>query len=244
MALRSVTVVLVGRWVDELARRGITSSNGGAIRHDVIARLLMRSTPIRRKVANTGAVADYTYWCMSRYGTRAYLPRREKLWARIASLLPANVRGIEFGVAHGYSTAWWLDRLPASATWEGFDRFTGLPRAWRGLGEGTFDNDGQPPPMDDPRVTWHVGDIEDTISELDVSRDERPWLVIFDLDIYEPSLIAWQHIAKALRPGDFLYFDEAFDRDERHLLDHWVLTSGLEFKGVGWTPTALALRIV
>lgn len=234
----------MGRWVDELAKLGIKSPNGGAVRHDLTARVLMRSAPIRRKVANAGAVADYTYWCMSRYGTRTYVPRRENLWERVAALLPANVRGIEFGVAHGYSTAWWLDRLPGSATWEGFDRFTGLPRAWRDLDAGEFNNDGQPPPLHDPRVTWHVGDIADTINGLDVSRDERPWLVLFDFDLYEPSKVAWDHIAGSLRPGDVLYFDEAFDRDERHLLDHSVLPSGLGFSPVGWTPLALALRIV
>ena len=67
-------------------------------------------------------------------------------------------------------------------------------------------------------------------------------MVLFDLDIYEPSKVVWEHFRMFLRPGDLLYFDEAFDRDERHLLDHLVLPSG-RFQLIGSTPMALAIEV-
>jgi hypothetical protein len=51
-------------------------------------------------------------------------------------------------------------------------------------------------------------------------------LILFDLDICEPTAIAWNALSSALRPGDLLYFDGAFDRDERRVLGEMVLPSG------------------
>lgn len=158
----------------------------------------------------------------------------------------ARLLALEFGVAHGYATEQWLSLLPADAdvTWHGFDRFTGLPRAWRGLPAGAFDAGGQPPSLNDPRLTWHIGDIEDRVADLDVAHhSDRQWLVLFDLDILEPSQVAWNAICDGLKPGDLLYFDEAFDTDERTLLDESVLTSGHRFEALGATAEALALRV-
>lgn len=230
------------RWVDVLARQGVTTPNVYVRRHDAAIRLLMRSAAMRERIANTGAIIDYADWCLRRYGAEGYSSKREMLWRRIADSFTGPVRGVEFGVAHGYSTAWWLDRLGPDSTWDGFDRFTGLPRAWRFLPSGEFDNGGVPPTIDDARVTWHVGDISDTVGELGASRDGRPWLVLFDLDLYEPSKEAWDYIAPLLVPGDVLYFDEAYDRDERHLIERDVLMH-LATEAIGWTPMGLALRV-
>jgi hypothetical protein len=68
-------------------------------------------------------------------------------------------------------------------------------------------------------------------------------VVLFDLDIFEPSLVAWQHLRGSLRAGDLLYFDEAFDADERRLLNEYVIPSG-EYECVGATPTALGLQVL
>lgn len=233
----------MGRWLDEFAARGIVDyDEEGVTRRDILARLLLRSGRLRARAANAGEIANYLGWCLDHFGRNGYAPRRVRLWERIAAEFGSPVRGVEFGVALGYASAWWLDHLPSGSTWDGFDRFTGLPRAWRFLPAGEFDAGGNPPPIVDPCVTWHVGDIDATIGELSLVRDGRPWLVIFDFDIYEPSKVAWDHIASALRPGDVLYFDEAFDRDERHLLDHYILPA-ISCEAVGWTPVALALRV-
>ena len=209
------------------------------------ARVFGLSKRLPRKMANVGEIADYVSWRWDRFGTDQVLATRE-LWELMAQRVGSRpLRGIEFGVAWGYSTRWWTRRLTdGGLRWDGFDRFTGLPREWRNLPEGYFDAGGQPPRLGDSRVTWHVGDVEDRLADLDLSRDDgQSVLVLFDLDVFEPSALAWKHIRDLLRPGDLLYFDEAFDRDERHLLDHLVLPSG-EFEFVGATPMALALAVV
>ena len=54
--------------------------------------------------------------------------------------------------------------------------------------------------------------------DLVAARDAQ-WLVLFDLDIYEPTAFAWEVISAHLRAGDVMYLDEAFDGDERRVLD-------------------------
>ena len=201
---------------------------------------------VARKAANIGEIADYMRWGRRSFTQFKPVARREQLWgAMLKNLEGRRVRGFEFGVAWGYSTAWWLTRLnDPDVRWDGFDRFTGLPRRWRDLPGGHFDAHGQPPKLLDPRVTWHVGDVEDQVGNLELSRKEdEVWVILFDLDVFEPSFVAWERLKGSLRPGDLLYFDEAFDRDERHLLDHHVLPTG-SFSLVGATPLALCLEVI
>lgn len=152
---------------------------------------------------------------------------------------------IELGVAFGDATRWWLANVGPEviASWDGFDRFTGLPRAWRDLPAGAIDAGGTTPDIADDRVTWHVGDFEDTIRMMDAGKiaDGRR-LIYFDFDIYEPSKVAWDWVKPHLRPGDILYFDEAFDRDERRLLNEDVVPSG-SYDPIGATSMQLALEV-
>lgn len=207
-------------------------------------RVFSRSGRIRRKAANIGQIADYVSWLHGTFGDVRHVPTREDLWEVMLTCVgTAPVRGVEFGVAWGYGTSWWLTHITDPRLhWDGFDRFTGLPRSWRDMKEGFFDAGGMPPAIADDRVTWHVGDLEDTIRQLSFDRTEPSQLIIlFDLDIYEPSAVAWQHIADSLQAGDVIYFDEAFDADERRLLNETVLPSG-KFELLGASPMALALR--
>jgi hypothetical protein len=201
---------------------------------------------LRDKIANIGEIAGYLAWIEDRFGVRCKpLARRESLWQSMRDqVVGSPVRGFEFGVAWGYASQWWLNSITsADFRWEGFDRFTGLPRAWRKLPAGAFDAGGKTPPIEDARVIWHVGDVEDTIQSLNLKRDSsEQWIVVFDLDVFEPSRAAWEYLRGSLRKGDLLYFDEAFDRDERYLLDHFILPSG-SFTFIGATPVALALRV-
>lgn len=217
------------------------------------ARLLGISSALRMKVIAAGKVnplwetAGFVDWQLRVFGHRpAVYRRREKLWEQIAQRLDPNrpLLVLEFGVAWGYATNWWLCRLDRQdIVWHGFDRFTGLPRPWRGLEQGAFDAGGHPPGIEDRRVFWHVGDVEETLTAVDlVAARDAQWLILFDLDIYEPTAFAWEMISAHLRPGDAIYFDEAMDSDERRLLDESVLPSiGCEV--VGTTPMALALMV-
>jgi hypothetical protein len=202
---------------------------------------------LRRRVRNAGEIADFIDWQADVFGPTKLYRSREHLWEAMAGRMDAGRawHGIEFGVAWGYATSWWLDRLPHAplSTWDGFDRFTGLPRAWREHGEGTFDAGGKPPAIDDGRLSWHIGDVEDTVRTLDQAKiSDGGRLILFDLDLYEPTAVAWEFVQTLLQPGDLLYFDEAMDADERRILVELVLPSR-RFEYVGCTSLALALMV-
>ena len=80
---------------------------------------------------NAGQIADFVDWQQRVFGNQTTVfGRREKLWERLAQRLDPNrpLFVLEFGVAWGYSTNWWLCRLGGrDVVWHGFDRFTGLP---------------------------------------------------------------------------------------------------------------------
>ena len=147
---------------------------------------------------------------------------REKLWAKVArDHLTEEWVGIEFGVASGDSTKS-IAKLPQfrlCGAWHGFDTFLGLPNAWGDLPAGAFSTGGRPPRIDDSRYSWHVGDIADTIMELESHDLElKTKFVLFDFDLYEPSRIAWEKLLNFLQSGDVVYFDEAYESDESRLI--------------------------
>lgn len=154
--------------------------------------------------------------------------------------------GLEFGVAFGHASYWWLSNHDERviSTWDGYDRFSGLPRPWRELPSGAFNAEGKTPAIDDVRVAWHVGNIEDTIVKLDASRIANGRrLIYFDLDLYEPSKVAWDSVFPYLKPGDILYFDEAFDGDERRLLNDSIMPAGT-YDLIGATDMNLAIEVL
>ena len=75
-----------------------------------------------------------------------------------------------------------------------------------------------------------------------MKKREQQALIFFDLDIFAPSLIAWNGISRNLRVGDVLYFDEAFDKDERMLLNNYILPFGkFELIAASWMSLAIKL---
>lgn len=196
---------------------------------------------------NVGDMADFVDWQQQVLGKQpAFFSRREKLWDRMLQRLDPKrcLFVLEFGVALGYSTNWWLHRLRGrDVVWHGFDRFTGIPGDWRAFKEGAYDSRGKPPPIYDDRVHWHVGDVIDTLVTLDfaAARDTQ-WLVLFDLGRYEPTAFAWDLIGRHLLPGDLVYLDEAAHPDERRILNEMILPS-VDPEIIGTTPTALGLAV-
>jgi len=201
---------------------------------------------MRVRIRNAADIADFLEWQEAHFQEVRLYRSREQLWSELVARAengPSRTV-LEFGVAWGYATEWWLRAVPDQGlVWHGFDRFTGLPRAWRRLTEGAFDAQGLPPDLDDPRITWHVGDVEDTLGELSMSElSQRPLVVLFDLDLYEPTAAAWRRLEPVLKGGDLIYFDEAMDEDERKVLEELVLPSG-RVRYIGSTPSALALEV-
>lgn len=214
--------------------------------HVIAARLFRASSTLRTKAANAGQIAEYVDWQQRVFGHQlTFYGHSVKLWEQLAQRLDPNrpLVALEFGVAHGYATNWWLQRLAGrDVVWHGFDRFTGMPRPWREHGVGAFDAGGKPPAIDDDRLRWHVGNVEDTFGKVDlVAARDAQWLILFDLDIYEPTAFAWNVFREHLRPGDIIYLDEAGIEDERKVLDELILPSiGCEPVGA----TALGLGLV
>jgi hypothetical protein len=210
--------------------------------------LLTRPSFLRSKISAAAEVADFFDWQRGTFKHLHPYRTREALWKALGHEMSASGRGwhvIELGVASGYATRWWLRRFtdPPIESWHGFDRFTGLPRAWRDRPAGTFSEGGQPPAISDSRLRWHVGDVEQTLPQFDrseIATGSR--LVLFDLDIYEPTITAWTWLRPSLCSGDYLYFDEAFDQDERRVIEEAVLPSG-QFRYVGGTGHQLLLQV-
>ncbi len=228
-------------------RSALEMPQSAIVLHGIAARVVRRIPALADKFVNAGDVASFVRWQSASFDETVKLFwKREELWQQMSSHLDPTrpLFVLEFGVAWGYATEHWLTMLKrADVEWHGFDRFTGLPRGWRGLPEGEFDAGGRTPEIDDARVTWHVGDVEDTLGDVDLTAEvDAQWLVLFDLDIYEPTAEAWRVLSPMLKRGDLLYFDEAIDADERRVLNEMVLPSG-RYSPIGATSLALGLKV-
>jgi hypothetical protein len=214
----------------------------------LVIALLSRSVFLRRKLMAGGEISEYFDWQLAKFGTLKTVASQLLLWEKVSARMRASGEQwhvIELGVAFGDATRWWLSHHDETviSTWDGFDRFTGLPRSWRGLPAGTFNANGKTPSIDDRRIVWHVGDIENTVDKIDLSRiSSGRRLIYFDFDLYEPSKVAWDWLSPHLSPGDILYFDEAIDGDERRLLNESVVPSGI-FDCIGTTSLQLAIEV-
>jgi len=214
--------------------------------YGTVMRALLISEITTRKFRMLGEIADYKMWLGNEFGKVRIFNRRETVWLEMTKTLnDQKIMGVELGVAWGYLTWWWVTHFSAGLiSWAGFDRFTGLPRGWRNLPKGAFDANGTPPDIQDFRIKWFIGDVEVTIKQMEINRErDYPLVIFFDLDIYEPSLIAWKYLRNHLRMGDLLYFDEAFDQDERRLLNEVILPSG-KFEFVGASHLSLAIKVL
>ena len=67
-------------------------------------------------------------------------------------------------------------------------------------------------------------------------------LILFDLDLFEPTEFAWLHLRKSLNRGDIVYFDEGFDIDERKVIEDYVLQD-FQVTVIGITNTAIAFLL-
>ena len=184
---------------------------------------------VARLVEKLGVNANYSLWIDSKFGGVTKYKKREEVWMCLVNRISPNKKTVllEFGVAQGYSTNWWRNRLDEeNVTYEiyGFDLFTGLPRSWRSAAAGEFNNGGRAPVIDSPNVHFVIGDVLSTFDTKFLEkfkRDEIQLVVLFDLDLYEPTVFVYSLLDEYLQKGDLVWFDEAFDSDERRVLDEW-----------------------
>jgi hypothetical protein len=211
--------------------------------------LLMSLVFLKNKRSRvTRLSAKFVFEMSEKYPDAKFYFSREKLWDDFALQLGAkDWIGLEFGVASGDSTKTFL-KMPYAKrciAWHGFDSFIGLPEPWGDLPAGAFSTGGNPPKLNDPRLNWHIGRIEDTYRQInEVFRDNSRALVIFDFDLYDPSKIAWDEISNHLKPGDLVYFDEAYEDDESKLIDAILHSKMINFSIIGFTSMGIAFTVV
>ena len=130
---------------------------------------------------------------------------------------------LEFGVWKGESLRWWVEHLRApQARFVGFDSFEGLPEQWLPeYPEGTFNTRGEPPEIDDPRVSFEVGPFDKTLTSF-VPPEHDQMLVNIDCTLYSSTAIVLEYLEPYIRPGDLVLFDELpeYDHELRALFEH------------------------
>ena len=94
----------------------------------------------------------------------------------------------------------------------GFDSFEGLTEDWRpGLGTGHFAT-GEPPKIDDDRVSFEVGWFDDTLSKFEIPEYDQ-LIINVDSDLYSSAVRVLTWAEPYLMEGTRIYFDEFPDRD-------------------------------
>lgn len=215
---------------------------------ELVVRLARLSNAFSRMIQNAGDLATYQNWLKSSFGSADHYVRRETLWkSAIANSPEGPMTFIEFGVARGYIGHYFYDNFlkERNFRWFGFDTFTGLPRDWRDNAAGTFSADGAVPSLPQHSFSWYKGLVEDTLTDAVVDRIfglRGPKFIFFDFDLREPTEFALRKITHHLQVGDFLYFDEAFDNDERSAISY-LLEGDRKFDVFGATALSVMLRV-
>jgi O-methyltransferase len=117
---------------------------------------------------------------------------------------------MEFGVATGQSFRWFLSQVPnPESRFYGFDTFTGLPEDFGVFKKGMFNNNTEPPQIDDKRATFYQGLFQQTLPGFlnDVNINRRN-IIMMDADLYSATLYVLTSLAPFLKKGDIIFFDE------------------------------------
>lgn len=191
--------------------------------------------------------AEFVFRMHAKYPNAELFHSREKLWKAFANFLDKEQwLGFEFGVASGDATKTFL-KMPYTKNcrgWHGFDTFMGLPSEWGDLPKGAFSTNGIPPQIHSDLLHWHIGRIENTCDEINsLPNLDKRFIVIFDFDLYSPTKAAWNIIAKFLKPGDIIYFDEAYESDEAQLINEIISSQQIVLGVVGYTTMGIAFQV-
>lgn len=175
-----------------------------------------------------------------RFAPQPVVATREELFELAASRLgPGRLLYLEFGVFEGASMRWWSQRLAGrEATLVGFDSFAGLPEEWNEANpKGHFATGGQVPGIDDERVRFEVGWIEDTLPAFEAPEHDQ-LVVNVDVDVYSSARTVLHELRPLLVPGTLLYFDELAEREhEMKAFEELLQDTGWRFEVVGTTAT-------
>ena len=118
----------------------------------------------------------------------------------------------------------------------GFDTFTGLPEWWRPTEPtGHSSTGGQVPSITDLRCTFEVGLFQDTLPRFVGANDLSGRLVVhLDADLFTSTLFVLTTLARVLKAGDILFFDEfSCPLDEYRAFDEFVRSYRVKYELLG-----------
>jgi len=191
--------------------------------------------------------AEFVFRMREEHPEAPFFHSREKLWKSFsAELRNQKWVGFEFGVASGDATKNFL-KMPYAENclqWNGFDTFYGLPSAWGDLPKGAFSTNGNVPKINSKIINWLVGPIEDTCKDIKLLNYlEQRFIIIFDFDLYSATKCAWIQISEHLKAGDIVYFDEAYEWDEKQIIDEIYKSRDFSFEVLGFTTMGVAFLV-
>ena len=137
---------------------------------------------------------------------------RFKLYESITkkySLAEEQINYLEFGVYKGTSFNWWVKtNTNPDSKFYGFDTFEGLPESWGTYAKGDMHAD--LPNTNDNRTKFIKGLFQDTLFAFtDNHRIDNCKLVIhLDADLFSSTLFVLSTLARYLKKGDIIIFDE------------------------------------
>lgn len=180
-------------------------------------------------------------WMKARsFHTSRRVKTREELFEQLAARLrDSRVLYLEFGVAQGDSIRYWSKLLTnPGCQLHGFDTFEGLPFDWKiHTKKGAFSTGGKLPQIDDARVKFFKGSFEETLPDYTLP-DYETLVINIDCDLYLSASFVLNSLAKHVRPGTFIYFDEFCDRsNELRAFSDFVGSTGKRFRTVGASKT-------
>ena len=137
---------------------------------------------------------------------------REKLYSYVLEkekLGEAEIIYLEFGVFQGAAFKWWMNanKNPASKFY-GFDTFEGLPEAWGTYRKG--DMSAVLPEIKDARHEFVKGLFQETLFTFLATHDidSKRRVIHLDADLFSSTLFVLTTLARHLKKGDIIFFDE------------------------------------
>jgi hypothetical protein len=233
----------------DISQVSFKNPNNYSLLKEKVAQILSNSQFSRSKFAYfltvAGDILSFDRFCRNELKYEHKVSKRENIYDEIIRIAEKESVFLEFGVAHGYTTKYFLDRLSSKIKYVGFDLFTGLPKQWRNFGAGQFSNNGIPPEINDPRLEWKIGDVTQTFNSSLQLKIDSNYVILFDLDLLEPTSYVFQQLdsMKLISKGTILYFDEAFDPDELYVIKS-LLIKKFEVKIIARNWSSIAFEVI
>ena len=154
---------------------------------------------------------------------------------------------LEFGVFKGASIRYIAKKNPDKEV-HGFDSFQGLPEPWAHNPEGAFTTHGKLPKVPANVQLW-TGYFEDSLPQWAKSHDRIIAFLHIDCDLRSSTKTILDHLAKNIRHGTVIVFDDYFNFPGWEQDGHAVLIDFLEknklsaeYIGYGFKELALIIR--